>query len=246
MRLAIEAAPNPLSIFTTETPGAQLFSMPRSAAMPPKLAPYPTLVGTAITGHPYQAADHARESPLHPGDDDDDASRREAGRLAEQPMDPRDAHVVQAVGLVSEHLGGHGSLFGDRQVRGAACGDEDDAAPRRHVGLAEGDGPGLLLEDGARHHRLHGLVGGPVGPRDEERLAAGDEPLRNHGNLRRLLALPEHNLGQALSERAVMVDPREAEVLERENSEELPEALFSLADVERAVPQVFQNLAQWR
>ena len=39
IRLAIVAAPNPLSILTTETPDAQLFSMPRSAAMPPKLAP---------------------------------------------------------------------------------------------------------------------------------------------------------------------------------------------------------------
>jgi hypothetical protein len=36
---AIEAAPNPLSMFTTETPDAQLFSMPSRAAMPPKLAP---------------------------------------------------------------------------------------------------------------------------------------------------------------------------------------------------------------
>ena len=39
MRLAIAAAPNPLSMFTTATPFAQLFSMPSSAAMPPKLAP---------------------------------------------------------------------------------------------------------------------------------------------------------------------------------------------------------------
>jgi len=36
---AIHAAPKPLSIFTTATPGAQLFNMPRRAAIPPKLAP---------------------------------------------------------------------------------------------------------------------------------------------------------------------------------------------------------------
>src|SRR5262249_16759013 len=50
IRLAMNAAPKPLSMFTTETPDAQLLSMPRSAARPPKLAPYPTLVGTAMTG----------------------------------------------------------------------------------------------------------------------------------------------------------------------------------------------------
>ena len=48
--LAIYPAPNPLSMFTTATLGEQLFIIPRSAARPRKLAPYPTLVGTAITG----------------------------------------------------------------------------------------------------------------------------------------------------------------------------------------------------
>ena len=36
-------------MFTTVTPLPQLVSMPNKAATPPKLAPYPTLVGTAIT-----------------------------------------------------------------------------------------------------------------------------------------------------------------------------------------------------
>src|SRR5215472_16959544 len=52
-RLISEAtypAPNPLSIFTTLTFDAQEFSIPNSAARPPKEAPYPTLVGTAMTG----------------------------------------------------------------------------------------------------------------------------------------------------------------------------------------------------
>src|SRR6266568_4834300 len=50
MRLAAAAAPNPLSILTTVTPEAHELSIPSSAAMPPNEAPYPTLVGTAITG----------------------------------------------------------------------------------------------------------------------------------------------------------------------------------------------------
>jgi hypothetical protein len=39
MQDATQAAPNPLSIFTTVTFDAQLFSIPSSAATPPKLAP---------------------------------------------------------------------------------------------------------------------------------------------------------------------------------------------------------------
>ena len=48
--LARYPAPKPLSIFTTLTPLAQEFSMESSADTPPKDAPYPMLVGTAITG----------------------------------------------------------------------------------------------------------------------------------------------------------------------------------------------------
>ena len=39
MLAATRAAPKPLSMLTTVTLEAQLFSMPRSAATPPKLAP---------------------------------------------------------------------------------------------------------------------------------------------------------------------------------------------------------------
>jgi len=46
----MQAAPNPLSMLTTETLGEQVFNIPSSAAMPPNDAPYPTLVGTARTG----------------------------------------------------------------------------------------------------------------------------------------------------------------------------------------------------
>ena len=50
MRAAAYAAPNPLSMLHTTTPDAQLDSIPASAASPPKLTPYPTDVGTAMTG----------------------------------------------------------------------------------------------------------------------------------------------------------------------------------------------------
>ena len=39
MSVAMQAAPKPLSIFTTDTLGEQVLSMPNSAASPPKLAP---------------------------------------------------------------------------------------------------------------------------------------------------------------------------------------------------------------
>src|SRR3989338_4090220 len=50
--LAKYPAPNPLSMFTTTTPGEQEFSIVSKGAMPLNEAPYPTEVGTAIIGLP--------------------------------------------------------------------------------------------------------------------------------------------------------------------------------------------------
>src|SRR5580704_14583256 len=47
---ACAAAPNPLSMLTTTRPGLHEASMLAAAARPPAATPYPTLVGTPITG----------------------------------------------------------------------------------------------------------------------------------------------------------------------------------------------------
>src|ERR1041385_3657359 len=102
MRLAAAAAPNPLSMLTTVTPDAQEFSMARSAASPPKEAPYPTLVGTAMTGTftsppttlgsaPSMPATTittvvARQRPVHARDDDHDRRRPQHVGLREDAM----------------------------------------------------------------------------------------------------------------------------------------------------------------
>lgn len=65
MTLATYPAPKPLSIFTTLTLDAPLFSIPSSAAIPLKLAPYPTLVGTAITGADTNPAQHTLDDHGH-------------------------------------------------------------------------------------------------------------------------------------------------------------------------------------
>src|SRR6476619_4817096 len=53
-------------MLTTPTPGAQAFNMVNSAAMPPKAAPYPTEVGTAITGAETNPATTPGNAPSIP------------------------------------------------------------------------------------------------------------------------------------------------------------------------------------
>src|ERR1700723_394096 len=64
--LATQPAPNPLSIFTTLTFEAQLFNIASSAVNPPKLDPYPVLVGTAITGEATSPATTLGSAPSIP------------------------------------------------------------------------------------------------------------------------------------------------------------------------------------
>src|SRR5262249_58630429 len=51
---AAHAAANPLSMFVTVIPCAQLVSIARSAVSPLVAAPYPVEVGTAMTGWPVR------------------------------------------------------------------------------------------------------------------------------------------------------------------------------------------------
>src|SRR5439155_26055983 len=64
--LAWCAGPKPLSMLTTDTPGAHELSIARSPAMPPKDAPYPTLVGPAITGRSTSPSITLRRAPSMP------------------------------------------------------------------------------------------------------------------------------------------------------------------------------------
>src|SRR5215510_12523106 len=66
MRLAANPAPKPLSILTTVMPDAHELSIARSAASPLKLAPYPTLVGTAMTGLSMSPATTLGNAPSMP------------------------------------------------------------------------------------------------------------------------------------------------------------------------------------
>ena len=111
MRLATHAAPKPLSMLTTVTPLAQEFNIPRRAASPSKLAPYPTLVGTAMTGTRTSPPIYAGQSPLHPRNDDHDAGIPQALMLVQEAVQAGDADVVQSVDRVAHDVGGYGRFF---------------------------------------------------------------------------------------------------------------------------------------
>jgi hypothetical protein len=110
MELAMAAAPNPLSMLTTDTPPRKLFSIDSSAAIR-RSWPVPDARRHGDHGHLHEAADHARQRAFHPRHHDDDAGGREARVLRQESMEPGNPDV--AAGLpVSHELGAHGCFLG--------------------------------------------------------------------------------------------------------------------------------------
>src|SRR6516164_1215561 len=97
--IAAAAAPKPLSTFTTVTPGAQLASAAFSATAPPAATPYPTEVGTAITGASTRPPTTLNKAPSIPATaittrQHDNSSRRSINR--HRPATPTSAITVAA------------------------------------------------------------------------------------------------------------------------------------------------------
>ena len=84
--------------------------MESNAERPLKLAPYPTEVGTAMTGH------HRGQSPFHAGHGDHAPGRHERLQVGEQPVQTGHAHVVQARHLAAQSLRRQCGLLTDRKV----------------------------------------------------------------------------------------------------------------------------------
>ena len=124
------AAPKPLSMLTTETPLAQLFSIASSAVSAAEARAVADAGRDGDDRHVDQAADHARQRAFHAGDDDDDAGGGEAVVLGEQPVQAGDADVVEPVDRVAHDLAADDRFFGDREIRGPGGGDDDGPASR--------------------------------------------------------------------------------------------------------------------
>ena len=117
-------------MLTTVTPAAQEFSIPSSAASPPNDAPYPTLVGTAITGTLTMPPTTLGSAPSMPATTITTRARCDLLAGRQQSMQPGHPHVHQPLHRMAEGLGHHRRLFGYRKIAGAGGDDEDGAGAR--------------------------------------------------------------------------------------------------------------------
>src|SRR5262249_50977436 len=112
---------------------------PEERGQAPEARPVPDARRHSDDRDADKPCDDARQRPLHPGDDDDHPRGAEALVLAQQPVQTRDADVVQPADRVAHHLRGTRCLFCNRQVRRPSRGDHDRAVPGTYVLLTERD-----------------------------------------------------------------------------------------------------------
>src|SRR5215469_12390288 len=91
------AAPKPLSILTTAVLGEQEFNIPKSAASPPNEAPYPTDVGTQITGAATRPPTTLGSAPFIPAQTTSTRARERTSRWARCRCRPATPNITKLV-----------------------------------------------------------------------------------------------------------------------------------------------------
>ena len=195
---------------TTVMPAAHDASMASSAVTPFEAGAVARAGGHGDDGRGGEPADDAGQRALHPGDDHDGVGRGQlVGRVEHAVQaghaDVGDAQRAEAVGL--EH---RRALVGHREVGGAG-GDQRDLlgdarAPGRHTSVEPCRAPPGLAASAA------------VACASSARVRSTGRPTRRPAARPRwralvgLLARRVDGLGHALAQRAVVVDPGEAEI----------------------------------
>ena len=182
------AAPNPLSIFTTETPDGAAVQHAEEGGDAAEAGAVADAGGHRDHRHADETGDDARQRAFHAGDDDDHARGRQPGALAQHPMETGDAHVVHPLHLVAHQLRRARRFFRDEQVGGPRRRHDDGPLSRRDVLLSKRDDGRIGVIRCLWHQCAHRGVGGVAGARHQQRGPAPDYLRRDGGNLGRSFA----------------------------------------------------------
>ena len=160
-----------------------------------------------------QAAHHGRQDAVHAGRHHDDVGGFQGFPSIQDPVQPRDAHVVSRLHATSENCRGHGGLFGHRNVRGARGDDQHPAHRSRRSRRRDDDGAAQRMIHGTRSGSPHGSehLGGGAGR--EEGAVAFHDALGDGGDLLDRLPFAEDHLRESLAQSPMVIHPSEAHVL---------------------------------
>ena len=209
-------APNPLSMFTTETFDAQEFSIPSSAAQSLERRAIADAGGHGDHRHADQAADHAGQARLPFPRKPHHASAGQHVALRQQAMDAGNAHVVHVLHLVAHDLRRDHSFFGNRNIAGTRRHHDDLSLAVDRLVLRQGDGARQFVKLRLAELALHRAELLRRNARRQHVVAVLREPAENRGEVRGSLSRSKDHLRHADAQRAMMVHVGESQVFERQ------------------------------
>jgi hypothetical protein len=134
-----------------------------------------------------------------------------------------DSDVVQAIHRIPHHFGANCRFFGDREVRRTRRGNRDCPLTGVGLGNANSDRARSVVESCARKTIRYRTVGLGGRARHQQILAGCNNSFRNTRDLLGSFALAEDDFWKPLADAAVVINPRESEVLERRVAQKLKE-----------------------
>src|SRR2546422_2550801 len=187
-----------------------------------------------------QAADDAGQGAFHARDDHNAVGDMDLVGLAEEPVNARNAGVINGLGFVAEHLKGHARFLGDWNVCRSGANHHD--LPGLEVGLffRHGDAAGPLVVLRAGMSSLNRSKGCFIRPRGQEAARALQDGPSNLGDVIRTLSLTKNDLREPATDTAMVVHAGKGEVFVRLNAD-LPDGIF---DRDFLSPNLFQQLAE--
>ena len=188
----------------------------------------------------HKSANDGGQRALHSGDDHERATLPQLGQVVQQPVQTGHAHVGYSLHLGADKLGGDRGLRRNRKIGGAG-GQDGDSGQARVVNAP-------VYDDTSRHLVVtrvvdtlaRGVEGIGRGTGHEEAVGTSQDRGCNCRDLLRRLALPEYHFWETLSNRAVVIDLGELDVLVGE----VPELRDDLIDGETAFLKLLKYGAQ--
>ena len=187
-----------------------------------------------------QPADDTRKRPFHSGHHDDCVGLEQVVAIGEDPVNASDPDVEETQGAQPGHAEGFRCLFGDWNVAGPSRDDGDLLGARIDLGDLERCDPCELgnLQGWQASSDFFGLGGIDAG--DEHVVAPTCDLSGDDRDLVSCLRLAEDDLRLTLSQGAMVIDPCEPKIGERE----VTNAFDGGVDVSRSRTNAFEQLAQ--
>jgi hypothetical protein len=174
-----------------------------------------------------KACHNARQCAFHTGDYDHHTRSDEPAVLGEEAMKAGDADIDDPVYAIAHDFRGDRRLFGNRKVGRTCRRNYDRSAAGRYFPNTQCDGPRHFVKLCVWKLLANRTVRDRISSRHKQAVTGRDDAVGDGRNLDGRLAGAIDNFRKSLAQMAVMIDAREAQILERRLAQKLKKSFLS-------------------